>query len=113
MEALRQSQAVCPFLRKSTPGQLRCFSSVNAPVGVMSRLQNYGRKCPYMGKALATQNATNSCNSMRSVFNTARAYHSKAAFHTYDAKKAEAVDISNWRRSTGEFIVPGVSPCPY
>ena len=108
MEALRTSKAVCPFLRKTSPSQLRQLSSANAPTGVASRLQAYGQKCPVMGPALAKQQISKLSHAslMRTALSTARAYHaigktSKAGLHTGNTNKAQAVDVNILRQDPG------------
>ncbi|KAF3901783.1 hypothetical protein AA313_de0204504 [Arthrobotrys entomopaga] len=68
MEALlRQSRAVCPFLKKTSPSALRALSTSTSTVhhapgiagGKMSNLQILARRCPVMGKALAVRSARN------------------------------------------------------
>lgn len=115
MEALRSSKAVCPFLRKTSPSQLRLLSSASAPSGVASRLQNYGQKCPVMGPALAVQGSRMSHAAvMKTALGTARAYHSasktsKANLHTGNANKAQAVDVNILRPESGEWnIIPSL-----
>ncbi|KAK6542438.1 mitochondrial 5-aminolevulinate synthase [Orbilia ellipsospora] len=68
MEALlRQSRAVCPFLKKTSPSTLRALSTSTSTVqhapgiagGKMSNLQILARRCPVMGKAMAVRSARN------------------------------------------------------
>ncbi|RDA91396.1 hypothetical protein CP533_6877, partial [Ophiocordyceps camponoti-saundersi (nom. inval.)] len=67
---LRQSRALCPFLKAASPASLRALSVVARPAcaGVStttttttttkaSELQQIARRCPVMGKALAVQAA--------------------------------------------------------
>jgi 5-aminolevulinate synthase len=61
---LRQSKAMCPFMRKATAASLRAMSIsvrpsvVSSPCGgTMSKLQVLARRCPVMGKAMAVQSA--------------------------------------------------------
>ncbi|EPS35378.1 hypothetical protein H072_11257 [Dactylellina haptotyla CBS 200.50] len=70
---LRQSRAVCPFLKKTSPSALRALSTstsaIHAPGiagGKMSNLQILARRCPVMGKALAVQSARNGMHSVSS-----------------------------------------------
>ncbi|KAK6522328.1 mitochondrial 5-aminolevulinate synthase [Arthrobotrys megalospora] len=71
---LRQSRAVCPFLKKTSPSALRALSTSSSTVhrapgiagGKMSNLQILARRCPIMGKALAVQSARNGMNSVSS-----------------------------------------------
>ena len=59
---LRQSKAMCPFMKKATAAGLRAMSTA-APTavspcgGTMSKLQVFARRCPVMGKAMAIQSA--------------------------------------------------------
>jgi len=98
MEAvLRQSKAVCPFLKKTSPSTLRALStsaahSASPAGGSMSNLQLLGRRCPVMGKALSVQ----SHKSRPASATHARAYHTKLAkanIHTSGNQNAQAVDI--------------------
>ncbi|KKA28688.1 hypothetical protein TD95_003432 [Thielaviopsis punctulata] len=65
---LRQSKAVCPFLKQSSPAALRALSTsarpqlaaavVSSPCGgTMSKLQVLANRCPVMGKAMAVRSA--------------------------------------------------------
>ncbi|KAI0480663.1 tetrapyrrole biosynthesis, 5-aminolevulinic acid synthase [Xylariaceae sp. FL0804] len=59
---LRQSRAMCPFLKKASPATLRALSTSTRPQaspcgGTISKLQLLGQRCPVMGKALAIQSA--------------------------------------------------------
>lgn len=64
---LRQSKAMCPFLKKASPATLRALSSSTRPApqavasspcgGAISKLQLLAHRCPVMGKALAVQSA--------------------------------------------------------
>lgn len=63
---LRQSKAMCPFMKKASPATLRALSTSTRPAakaasspcgGTMSRLQGLAYRCPVMGKALAVQSA--------------------------------------------------------
>ncbi|KAM0281350.1 hypothetical protein ACHAQH_003618 [Verticillium albo-atrum] len=62
--ALRQSKAMCPFMKKASAAKLRALStSTRPPVaaspcgGTMSKLQLYAHRCPVMGKAMNVQTA--------------------------------------------------------
>jgi 5-aminolevulinate synthase len=61
MEALlHQSKAMCPFLKKTSPGTLRSLSTAthHSPGGgTITNLQFIARRCPVMNKALAVQSA--------------------------------------------------------
>lgn len=63
---LRQSKAMCPFLKKASPATLRALSTSTRPAppqpaspcgGTMSKLQLLAHRCPVMGQALAVQSA--------------------------------------------------------
>ncbi|KAF2755968.1 5-aminolevulinate synthase mitochondrial precursor [Pseudovirgaria hyperparasitica] len=98
---LRQSRAMCPFLKKTSPATLRSLSTSTAHNaspggGSMSNLQLLGRRCPIMGKALAVQSAKNTNALLAGTYGGMRAYHSKvgrAKLHTSSPKEAQAVDI--------------------
>lgn len=109
MEALRQSAKVCPFLKSSSPQQLRSLSSTSAPSGIMSRLQSYGKKCPVMGKAMALQSSKNAAatsTALRNAIGSVRQYQTKttrAGMHTSGIAKARAVDVSIMRDEPSHF----------
>ncbi|EWC47775.1 mitochondrial 5-aminolevulinate synthase [Drechslerella stenobrocha 248] len=69
---LRQSRAVCPFLKKTSASTLRALSTSSSSHasgiagGKMSNLQILARRCPIMGKAMAVQSARNGLNSVSS-----------------------------------------------
>ncbi|KAK4218132.1 pyridoxal phosphate-dependent transferase [Rhypophila decipiens] len=60
---LRQSKAMCPFMKKATAASLRAMTTTAArPAvspcgGTISKLQTLARRCPVMGKAMAVQSA--------------------------------------------------------
>ncbi|KAI2637414.1 5-aminolevulinate synthase [Xylaria nigripes] len=90
---LRQSKAVCPFLKKTTPATLRALSNSTRPQasqcgGTISKLQLLGQRCPVMGKALAIQSAH--CPIAGSF--ALPGHSSKAKIHTSRAKEARAVE---------------------
>lgn len=101
---LRQSKAMCPFLKKTTPATLRALSTSTRPQaspcgGTISKLQLLGQRCPVMGKALAIQSAHVGCKAPvpmagAPAISGARALssHSKAKIHTSRPKEARAVD---------------------
>lgn len=68
---LRQSRALCPFLKAASPASLRAMSVVaRRPTPGLSKLQRVARRCPVMGKALAVQSArihSGCVNSARAV----------------------------------------------
>ncbi|KAI8626876.1 5-aminolevulinate synthase [Xylariaceae sp. FL1651] len=99
---LRQSKAMCPFLKSATPATLRALSTATRPQasqcgGTISKLQLLGQRCPVMGKALAIQSARVSCKTGMvgvSAVSGVRTFSgtSKAKIHTSRPKEARAVD---------------------
>ncbi|KAL2213435.1 5-aminolevulinate synthase [Sarocladium strictum] len=90
---LRQSKAVCPFLKKASPATLRALSTTARPQaspcgGTMSKLQLYAHRCPVMGKALAVQSSKHGAAAAIRALST----QSKAKIHTSANKEARAVD---------------------
>ncbi|MBE3112806.1 MAG: hypothetical protein IMZ46_20225 [Acidobacteria bacterium] len=98
---LRQSKAVCPFLKKSSPATLRTLSTARPQVstpshcgGSMSNLQLLANRCPIMSKAIALRSAHHGRSPMaRSAASGVRAFnsHSKtpqAKIHTTRADGA-------------------------
>ena len=122
MEALlRQSRAVCPFLKKTSPATLRSLSTSTTAVsthsaspggGRMSNLHLLARRCPVMGKALAVQSARHGAV-LGGIYGGARAvkaYHTRgkgpvtadrASFHSVSQKEAQAVDVGIRRKESG------------
>lgn len=103
--ALRQSKAVCPFLKKTSPATLRALSTEAAPRnqvarlggGVMSNLQVLGRRCPIMGQALMLQSAKGGRLPKMSGVAAIRAFSGKviagkAKLHTSAPKEARAME---------------------
>ncbi|RYP77971.1 hypothetical protein DL771_000830 [Monosporascus sp. 5C6A] len=101
---LRQSRAMCPFLKKASPATLRALSTSTRPQvspcgGTISKLQLLGQRCPVMGKALAIQSARVRRNGMVGTPSVAglRNYSGqskggKAKIHTSRHNEARAVD---------------------
>ncbi|PKS11911.1 hypothetical protein jhhlp_001206 [Lomentospora prolificans] len=102
---LRQSKAVCPFLKKSSPATLRALSTAARPQssspcgGTMSKLQLYANRCPIMGKAIAIRSAHYSPTDMakRSAVAGLRAFNSaskagRAGIHTSRPEGARLED---------------------
>ena len=95
---LRQSKAMCPFLKSATPATLRALSTSVRPKvpfatspcgGTMTKLQVYAQRCPVMGKALAIQ--TSRYGAVAGI----RAHATKtgmAKIHTSANHEARAVD---------------------
>ncbi|KAI1306623.1 pyridoxal phosphate-dependent transferase [Xylaria venustula] len=98
---LRQSKAMCPFLKKTTPATLRALSTSTRPQasqcgGTISKLQLLGQRCPVMGKALAIQSArvAGKASTPMACPGAVRTLsgHSRAKIHTSRPKEARAVD---------------------
>jgi 5-aminolevulinate synthase len=101
---LRQSKAVCPFLKKTSPATLRSLSTVvtrraSPGGGGMSNLQSIARRCPIMGKALAIQTAKHgklgfaglgSVAAIRAI--SGKVSTGKAKLHTTTSNNATAVE---------------------
>jgi 5-aminolevulinate synthase len=102
---LRQSKAMCPFMRKATVAGLRAMStatpaSASPCGGTMSKLQVLARRCPVMGKAMAVQSArighaagfgTVAAKAGMSTF-PGHAKTGKAKLHTSRSQEAQAVE---------------------
>ncbi|KAI0128708.1 5-aminolevulinate synthase [Xylariales sp. AK1849] len=109
---LRQSKAMCPFLKKASPATLRALSTSTRPQvsqcgGTISKLQLLGQRCPIMGKALAVQSARAgmSAAAVAGVRNfSGHAKPGKAKIHTSSPHEARAVDgpVFN-RRDTVQY----------
>ncbi|KAI0131719.1 tetrapyrrole biosynthesis, 5-aminolevulinic acid synthase [Hypoxylon sp. NC0597] len=103
---LRQSKAMCPFLKKASPATLRALSTSTRPQaspcgGTISKLQLLGQRCPVMGKALAIQSARVGRAPMANAATAAgiRNYSGqpkpgRAKIHTSRSHEARAVDAS-------------------
>ncbi|KAI1505603.1 5-aminolevulinate synthase precursor [Biscogniauxia marginata] len=102
---LRQSKAMCPFLKQASPATLRALSTSTRPQasqcgGTISKLQLLGQRCPVMGKALAVQSARVGCKTgmagtaavsgLRNFSGHSRP--GKAKIHTSRSHEARAVD---------------------
>lgn len=102
---LRQSKAMCPFLKKASPATLRALSTTSRPQaspcgGTMSKLQLLGHRCPVMGKALAVQTAKyGMAASFRAFSGAGKA--GKARIHTSRNQEARAVDRPVLGRDNG------------
>lgn len=107
--ALRQSKAMCPFMKNASPAKLRALSTSARPKapspcgGTMSRLQTYAHRCPVMGKALTMQAAQGGRSPVAgagagaSLFGGIRAFSGqaksgKARIHTSSSHEARAVE---------------------
>lgn len=90
---LRQSKAVCPFMKKATASSLRAMTTAARPAaspcgGAISKLQVLANRCPVMGKAMAVQSAR-----MGGRASAAPAsFVQKAKLHTGRPREAQAVE---------------------
>ncbi|KAM0820239.1 hypothetical protein AB5N19_06058 [Seiridium cardinale] len=99
---LRQSKAMCPFLKKASPASLRALSTSTRPQaspcgGTISKLQVLGQRCPIMSKALAIQTARSSMGGAAAATAGVRAFSghqktAKARIHTSRAHEARAME---------------------
>ncbi|KAL7626847.1 mitochondrial 5-aminolevulinate synthase [Parahypoxylon ruwenzoriense] len=118
---LRQSKAMCPFLKKASPATLRALSTSTRPQaspcgGTISKLQLLGQRCPVMGKALAIQSAR---VSRAPVAGAAAAVgirnfsgqpkQGKAKIHTSRSQEARAVDTSVFTARESVQFPPAVA----
>ncbi|KAL2108224.1 hypothetical protein VUR80DRAFT_4089 [Thermomyces stellatus] len=117
---LRQSKAVCPFLKQSSPATLRALSTTarrqeQVPSycgGSMSKLQLLANRCPIMSKAIAVRSAHYGRSVMaRSAVAGIRGFnsHSKTAqakIHTSRAEAARPLEDTVFGRT------PKVPPQP-
>ncbi|KAL2020258.1 hypothetical protein VTK56DRAFT_8582 [Thermocarpiscus australiensis] len=106
---LRQSKAVCPFMKKATAAGLRAMSTAAAAPhaaspcgGTISKLQVLARRCPVMGKAMAIQSArlghtagfpAVATKAPMSTY-SGHGKTGKANLHTSAAQEAQAVETS-------------------
>lgn len=96
---LRQSKAMCPFLKKASPATLRALSTSTRPQvspcgGTISKLQLLGQRCPVMGKALAIQSARSAATVAGIRNHSSQQKLGKAKIHTSRPHEARAVDAS-------------------
>ncbi|KAK4668060.1 mitochondrial 5-aminolevulinate synthase [Podospora pseudoanserina] len=100
---LRQSKAMCPFMKKATAAGLRAMTTAARPAaspcgGTISKLQTLARRCPVMGKAMAVQSARIGHAGIPGVAGramstvSAHGKTSKAKIHTSGAQEAQAVE---------------------
>jgi 5-aminolevulinate synthase len=112
---LRQSKAMCPFLKKASPATLRALSTSTRPQaspcgGTISKLQLLGQRCPIMGKALAVQSARSgmapaAAAGFRSF--SSQSKPGKAKIHTSRSHEARAVDgVLNPREGEYPSVLP-------
>ncbi|KAK0623444.1 mitochondrial 5-aminolevulinate synthase-like protein, partial [Immersiella caudata] len=113
--ALRQSKAMCPFMKKATAAGLRAMTTAARPTlpaiaaspcgGTISKLQVLARRCPVMGKAMAVQSArlghaglASGVGSVASLSTlSGHGKSAKAKLHTSRAHEAQAVEGSLFR----------------
>lgn len=94
---LRQSKAMCPFLKTASPATLRAMSTMARPQpsspcgGTMSKLQVYAHRCPVMGKALAVQSSKHAGLSGLRAYSV-HAKPGRASIHTSRNQEARAVE---------------------
>lgn len=108
---LRQSKAVCPFMKKATASSLRAMTTAARPAaspcgGAISKLQVLAHRCPVMGKAMAVQSAR---TGGRTSAAPASFVH-KAKLHTGRPREAQAVE-GVFTGQKGESRSSYVSPC--
>lgn len=114
---LRQSKAMCPFLKKASPATLRALSTSTrrpAPVsspcgGTMSKLQLLAHRCPVMGKALAVQSAkvghVGGCIAGLATHSASAGKLGKArGLHSSRSQEARAVDSPLFAREKGMSV---------
>ncbi|KAF4461179.1 5-aminolevulinate synthase mitochondrial [Fusarium albosuccineum] len=116
---LRQSKAMCPFLKTASPATLRALSTSSRPQaalpspspcgGTMSKLQLLGQRCPVMGKAMAVQTAKHRAAASVRAF-SGHTKTGKAKIHTSRNKEARAVDRPLFEGRDNAPIPPGVNP---
>jgi 5-aminolevulinate synthase len=96
---LRQSKAMCPFLKSASPAALRAMSTSTSAVrskaspcgGTMSNLQRLAHRCPVMGKAMAIQSSKHGMAiGLRAISNQSKM--SKANIHTSRKHEARTVE---------------------
>ncbi|KFA68764.1 hypothetical protein S40285_01192 [Stachybotrys chlorohalonatus IBT 40285] len=123
---LRQSKAMCPFLKTASPATLRAMSTTARPKaspcgGTMSKLQLFAQRCPVMGKALAVQSARSRTAaaaaaiagfrpfSGQSVFGLGQSNKTgKAGIHTSRSQEARPVDTPVLKGNNQALVPPGV-----
>ncbi|KAK4069945.1 uncharacterized protein Triagg1_6740 [Trichoderma aggressivum f. europaeum] len=108
---LRQSKAMCPFLKSASPATLRAMSTVTRPKasplgGTMSKLQLYAHRCPVMGKAMAVQSSKHGAAAGIRAFSAQTKTTGKARLHTSRNQEARAVESPILEgRKNGEFLL--------
>ncbi|KAG6012673.1 5-aminolevulinate synthase, mitochondrial [Claviceps lovelessii] len=94
---LRQSKAMCPFLKAASPATLRALSTSARPKpspcgGTMSKLQVLAHRCPVMGQAMAVQLARTGVAATGLRAFSGHPHASKARIHTSRLQEARPVD---------------------
>ncbi|KAG5920292.1 5-aminolevulinate synthase, mitochondrial [Claviceps capensis] len=94
---LRQSKAMCPFLKAASPASLRALSTSARPKpshcgGTMSNLQVLAHRCPVMGQAMAVQSARAGVAATGFRAFTSHTKANKARIHTSRLSQARTVD---------------------
>ncbi|KAG6001770.1 5-aminolevulinate synthase, mitochondrial [Claviceps maximensis] len=94
---LRQSRAVCPFLKAASPATLRALSTSARPKpspcgGTMSKLQVLAHRCPVMGQAMAVQLARTRVAATGLRAFSGHPHGSKARIHTSQVQEARPID---------------------
>lgn len=110
---LQQSRAMCPFLKRTSPGTLRTLATASRPStngGTMSNLQVLARRCPVMSKALAVQSARmsgtkrfTSCAAGVSSVKPFKAPTGKRALHTTGGHPASLATGTYEKNGQGEI----------
>ncbi|KAI1268462.1 5-aminolevulinate synthase mitochondrial precursor [Xylariaceae sp. FL1019] len=108
---LRQSKAMCPFMKTATPATLRALSTATRPHasspcgGTISKLQLFGQRCPVMSKALAIQSArVAGSTGFRSFAGCPKT--GKAKIHTSRSAEARALNSPVFPQRDGAQIPP-------
>ncbi|KIE02905.1 5-aminolevulinate synthase, partial [Metarhizium majus ARSEF 297] len=110
---LRQSKAMCPFLKAASPATLRALSTSARPKpspcgGTMSKLQVFAHRCPVMGKAMAVQSARNGvavAAGLRAFSGQAKV--NKARIHTSRTQEARPVDTPILEKRENGYVAHG------
>ncbi|KFH48857.1 5-aminolevulinate synthase-like protein [Hapsidospora chrysogenum ATCC 11550] len=93
---IRQSKAMCPFLKSASPATLRALSTSARPKpspcgGAMSKLQLLAHRCPVMGKAMAVQSSKyGAAAGLRAMSSQPKS--TRAHIHTTRNQEARAMD---------------------
>ncbi|KND94920.1 5-aminolevulinate synthase, mitochondrial [Tolypocladium ophioglossoides CBS 100239] len=111
---LRQSKAMCPFLKAASPATLRAMSTSARPKaspcgGTMSKLQLFAHRCPVMGQALAVQSARNGVAAAGLRAFSGQVKCGKAGIHTSRNQEASAVDSASLDAREKGHIPPSMS----